>query len=235
MQKKDWKKKILITGGSGGIGASIARKFFDQNWKVAVADIQKPQQDQDDFSFFSADVSKADDIDRLYKDVKEELGIPEVLVLNAGRGIQEKLTEGDPDKWQEIININLMGALRCIRAFVPEMLEKKDANVVFISSVAAGQPHQYGGIYTATKTALEAVAETLRLETLPDLNVTVISPGITDTNFFSNQLSGDNSVKSLDMGWLLPEEIAEDVFYAVSRRKGSSINKIITRPIKQSF
>lgn len=228
------KRKILITGGAGGIGAAIAKKFSNHNWQVAVADIKKPQNDSNPL-YFSVDISKKEEIDCLYGEVKNSMGIPHVLVLNAGRGIQEKLTEGDPEKWKEIIDLNLMGALRCIRAFVPEMLEQKNSHVLFVSSVAAGQPHEYGGIYSATKTALEVVAETLRLETLPDLKVSVISPGIANTGFFKNQVSGHSNVEELDMGYLEPEEIAEDVFYMVNRKSSSSINKIITRPLKQSF
>jgi NADP-dependent 3-hydroxy acid dehydrogenase YdfG len=86
-----------------------------------------------------------------------------------------------------------------------------------------------------TKTALEVIAETLRLETLPHINVTVVSPGITDTAFFENQVSGQTSVEQLNMGAISPEEIAQDVLYAIKKKKGTSINKIITRPLAQSF
>lgn len=234
MQKDAFSNKILITGGTSGIGAAIAKKFRDQKWKVLIADLKEPK-DDNELNFCRTDVSSAKDIQGLYKCAKEKIGVPDVLVINAGKGIRERLAEGDPEKWQEVINTNLMGALRCIRAFVPEMLERKSGNVVFISSVAANQPHEYGGIYSATKTALDIIAETLRLETLPHLNITVISPGITDTKFFKNEISGDISIDELNMGSIAPEEIAEDVFYAVGKRKNTSINKIITRPVKQSF
>src|SRR5690606_34492370 len=101
-----------------------------------------------------------------------------------------KLTEGDPEGWKEIMDTNLMGALYFIRLFVPEMLEQKRGNVIFVSSVAAGRGFPYGGIYAASKTALDVIAETLRLETLPLIKVTTICPGLTDTDFFSNTLGG---------------------------------------------
>lgn len=90
----------------------------------------------------------------------------------------------------KIIDLNVMGALRCIRAFVPAMLERENGHIVFISSVSASQPHPYGGIYSAAKTALEVIAETLRQETLPHLNVTVVSPGVTNTNFLLMRFRG---------------------------------------------
>ncbi|MFZ0490687.1 MAG: SDR family oxidoreductase [Salegentibacter sp.] len=227
-------RRALVTGGSSGIGKAIAEKFSAEGIEVRIADKTEYHGNAENISFKSCDVTRAGDINALFAWSHEKKD-PDILVINAGQGIQEKLTEGDPEKWQKVVDTNLMGALRCIRAFVPAMLEKKKGHVVIISSVAANQPHPYGGIYSATKTALEVVAETLRLETLPHISVTVVSPGITDTSFFKNQISGNSSVKELDMGAISPEEIAKDVFYAISKKGGSSINKIITRPINQSF
>lgn len=235
MQKADLPKTALITGGSNGIGLAIANKFSEAEIKVAIADVADYKQKNNNILFKKCDVSQGKEIDELYSWTKENLGHPEILVINAGQGIREKLTEGDPEKWKRIIDINVMGALRCIRAFLPNMIDQKAGNVIFISSVAAGQPHPYGGIYSASKTALEVIAETLRLETLPHINITVVCPGITDTGFFSNQLSGNHSIKELNMGAITAEEIADDVFYAISKKKGTSINKIITRPVAQTF
>lgn len=235
MQKKRLPKLALVTGGSSGIGLSISKILAKENIEVIVADKQELQGEFSHIRFFVCDVGKSIDIDNLYKKISSEFGHPDVLVINAARGIQEKLAEGDPEKWQKIIDTNIMGALRTVRAFLPAMLERKYGHVIFISSVAANKPHSYGGIYSATKSALEVIAETLRIETIPFINVTVISPGITDTEFFSNQISGGGSAKDLKMGTISPEEIAEDVLYILSKKPGTSINKIITRPIEQEF
>lgn len=225
----------IVTGGSSGIGKAIAKKLAGENVKVVVADIEDHRENDPNLLFRKCDISKGEEIDQLYAWVFEEVGPPDILVLNAGQGIQEKLTEGDPEKWQRIMNINVMGALRTIRSFVPELLKRKRGNVVFVSSVSANNPHPYGGVYSASKTALEVIAETLRLETLPHINVTVISPGIVDTNFFQNQMSGNSTIEEMGMGAISPEEIAEDVWYAINKKAGTSINKIITRPIQQDF
>lgn len=232
MQKK---RLAIITGGSSGIGLAIAKKFATNNIKVISADIAEPKETTENISHRTCDISNSSNIDELYQWVTDNFGIPDVLILNAGRGIREKLSEGDPEKWQSIIETNVMGALRCIRAFIPGMLERKTGNVLFISSVSANQPHPYGGIYSASKTALEVIAETLRLETIPYINITVISPGITDTNFFENQISGSGSAEDHQRGSILPDDIAEDVFYSINKKPGTSINKIVTRPIAQEF
>lgn len=235
MSQKPSLKIALVTGGSSGIGQAIAQKLKEEGVKVIVADISAVETEEERIVYRKCDVSNAADIDRLYEWVSQHYGDPDFLILNAGQGIREKLTEGDPEKWQKIVHTNLMGPLRCIRAFTPAMIENKHGNVVFISSVSANQPHPYGGIYSATKTALEIVAETLRQESLPYLNVTVVSPGIVETDFFQNEISGGMSIEEMGMGSISPEEIAEDVWYALKKREGTSINKIITRPVSQNF
>ncbi len=228
-------KLAIITGGSSGIGRAIARKLQQEGITVIVADITEPSNEDQNLIFQKCDVTSSKEIDRLYAWVHENYGTPDFLILNAGQGIQEKLTEGDPEKWQKVIDTNLMGPLRFIRSFTPDMLQRKSGNVIFISSVSANQPHPYGGIYAASKTALEVVADTLRLETLPYLSVTVISPGIVDTDFFEHQISGNSNIEEIGMGHLSAEEIADDVLYAINKKKGSSINKIVTRPTLQTF
>lgn len=234
MNKEVSPKIAIVTGGSSGIGKAIAEKLHYEGVKVVVADINEGV-DKTGLHFKKCDVSNGKDIDELYGWVSDHLGKPDILILNAGQGIRERLTEGDPEKWQKVIHTNFMGPLRVIRSFVPDMLEMKKGNVVFISSVAANQPHPYGGIYSASKTALEVVAETLRLETLPHVNVTVVSPGIVDTKFFENEVSGNNRIEEMGMGAISSNEIAEDVWYALSKKQGTSINKIITRPTLQNF
>lgn len=235
MDNKASSKLAVVTGGNSGIGKAIAEKLSHCGIKVLIADVAASGEENPDISFKKCDVTNAGQVQAFFDWAITKHGYPDYLILNAGQGIQEKLTEGDPEKWENIILTNLMGPLRFIRAFTPQMIENKAGNVVFISSVSANQPHPYGGVYAASKTALEVIAETLRLETIPDINITVVSPGIVDTSFFRNQISGDTNIEEMGMGSISAEEIAEDVWYALSKKKGTSINKIITRPTLQNF
>jgi NADP-dependent 3-hydroxy acid dehydrogenase YdfG len=211
---------------------AIKNKFNSNHIKVALTDIIIPTGITS--PFLECDIRDAKQIEYLYQWVNNIIGVPDILVLNAGVGIKEKLYEGDPEKWQTVFDTNVMGTLRCIRAFVPGMLERKSGHIVFVSSVSANQPHIYGGIYCASKTAIDIIAETLRLETLPYLSVTTISPGATDTDFFENQIAGaSDEYKTCDL--IDPTEIAEDVYYAINNNQSRSINKIITRPLIQKF
>jgi len=200
-----------------------------------VADIApKPESAADIFSF-SCNITQAAAINQLYQDVHNAIGAPDILISNAGQGIHEKLTEGDPEKWKQVIELNLLGALRLVRAFVPGMLAAGAGDVVFLSSVSAGQAFPYGGIYAATKSALETVAETLRLETLPTVRVITIAPGVTDTNFFNNTISGFHTAEDIGYGALTPQTVADAVLYALCQPPEVSVNHITLRPSLQPF
>lgn len=225
----------IVTGGSSGIGKAISLKLAQEGITVIIADIVFPDHMHENIHFRLCNVTLGDEVDALYQWVQDNIGTPDILVLNAGRGIHEKLTEGDPEKWFYIFNLNVMGALRLVRSFVPKMVERESGKVIFISSVSASNPYTYGGIYSASKAALETVAETLRLETSPHINVSIIAAGITETEFFEHQISGSNSVESIGMGSLACEDIADDVWYAINKNGEASINKIVTRPLGQTF
>ncbi|WP_164890995.1 SDR family oxidoreductase [Botryobacter ruber] len=228
-------RKALVSGGSSGIGRSIASRLSAAAVQTAVADIKPAADLPGQISFFSCDVTSGPAINALYAQVQQEMGTPDILVCSAGQGIHEKLAEGDPEKWQQIINLNLMGALRLVRAFVPGMLEKGRGDVVFISSVSAQQAYPYGGVYAATKAALEVVAHTLRQEVLPTIRVSVVAPGVTDTSFFENTISGFHTAEDIGYGTISPDDVAEAVLYALSQPEGVSVNQITIRPTAQPF
>ncbi len=220
----------IVTGGSSGIGSAVCTRLLQDNYRVVNADIQ-PQKESysNNYHYLNCDISVPEHVDEL-SNLIMQLGEPEVLVLNSGIGIHEKLREGDPEKWVKVINVNLCGTLRIIRAVLPFM---KVGNVIFLSSVSSARPHSYGGVYAATKSALDTVAETLRLEEMPDIGVTVISPGVVDTPFFDNMLSGAHSVESIGYGAIDSSEIADAIVFILNQKKGTVINNITIRPAGQ--
>ncbi len=220
----------VVTGGSSGIGRSVCSRLLKEGYRVINADVQAPEGEASYYyHYLKCDISMPGQIQEL-SSLIQQLGTPELLVLNAGVGIHEKLREGDPEKWVKVINVNLCGTLRVIRAVLPFM---KKGNVIFLSSVSSDRPHPYGGVYTATKSALDTIAETLRQEEMPEIGVSKISPGIVDTQFFNNMISGSNSVESIGWGAIHPDEIADAVAYILNQKKGTVINTITIRPAGQ--
>lgn len=222
----------IVTGGSLGIGRSICTRLQSKNYKVINADIRPPKEGPaGNYHYINCDIKLPDQVQELSNLIQME-GQPEVLVLNAGLGVHEKLREGDPEKWAEVINVNICGTLRVIRAVLPFM---NRGHVIFLSSVSSSRPHPYGGVYAATKSALDTIAETLRQEELPEIGVTVISPGVVNTPFFNNMLSGSHTVESIGWGSIESEEVADAVIYVLSQKKGTVINNITLRPAAQQL
>ncbi len=227
----------VVTGASSGIGKAIAELLIHNGAFVANADIQEPAfaHMPDRYLFRRTDIGSGEEVQQFYDHVNSRIGTPSILICNAGRGIHERIAEGDPDKWFRVINTNLMGNLRVLRSFLPEMLSTGKAEIVFTSSVAARQAYEYGGIYSATKAAIDMVAETLRLELKETARVTVVAPGVVESAFFHNMESGGPTVESIGYGALSAQEVAEAVVFALTRPRGQVINNITLRPIRQSF
>lgn len=226
-------RKALVTGGSSGIGYSVVKKFCGENIETAFADVSTPKTIPRGSHYFHTDVTDGKDVQELYGKVRKSMGIPDILVCNAGRGIHETLSEGDPEKWIKIFAVNVFGTLRIIRAFLPDMRRDKLGDIVFISSVSARSPYEGGAIYSGTKSALEAIAETLRLEVQPSIRVTTIVPGVVNTNFFKNMVHGTQTPESIGWGAIEPDQIADAIFYAVTRPQSIVLNNVVIRPVAQ--
>lgn len=224
-------RRAVVTGGSSGIGKCIVKKFARAGFQTATGDIKECENLPG--HFFSVDFTQPDQINHFIQDVREAIGSPDILVCNAGRGIHEKLVEGNPDSWEEVFKLNVFSTFRLIRAFVPEMVKNGGGDVVLVSSVSSLSTYPYGGIYSATKAAVDKLAETLRLEIQPDVRVSVVRPGVVDTDFFESMISGTQTPEDIGWGALNPEKIAETVHFVVTQPGDVMLNEIVIRPIAQ--
>lgn len=222
-------RSAVVTGGGAGIGLAIARRLQARGDTVMVADLQPPP--EPGLAFHATDLRRQDDVDACFAACSPLLPSLSTLVCCAGRGIHERLAEGDPRKWANIFDINVMGALRMIRVFVPA-LTRTCGDVVIIGSVGAHRTHPWGGVYNASKAALESLAETLRLEMQPDVRVTLISPGVVDTGFFEAMGSGTDA-DSIGFGCLHADDIADAALFALERPPHAAVNQLTMRPRAQ--
>jgi NADP-dependent 3-hydroxy acid dehydrogenase YdfG len=225
------KNAAVVTGASSGIGKVVLEKISERFKTCYNLDINPPS---DNSSFYiHSDIADIEDVNEAVEKFTQSGNKLEALILCAGIGVHEKLAEGDPLKWKRVIDTNLVGNLNVLRAFIPFMDEGGD--IIFLSSVAAGQPYEYGGVYAATKTALNVIAETLRLETGENIRVSIVEPGSVETNFMKNTISGARDEKDLPFGSLKPDSVAQSVIFILDQPAGVSVNKLILRPSDQSF
>jgi len=193
----------LVTGGGRGIGASIARELAGAGARVAVAartreQVEETAQETGGFAL-EVDVSDREAVKRMVAVVERELGPIDLLAANAGvAGGSGPLGESDPDEWWHVFEVNVLGVYLCCRAVVPGMLERGHGRVVITGSGAGYLPGSINTAYSASKAAVNRLAETLA-ESLREtpVRVFIFSPGLVQTEL--------TSAVSDDAPWTPPE------------------------------
>jgi NAD(P)-dependent dehydrogenase (short-subunit alcohol dehydrogenase family) len=178
-------KRVLVTGGTKGIGEAIVRRFVLSGASVATTARSEAAHGQDSTLFIKADLGTARGVQNVVDRIQQEWGGLDVLVNNAGgtetkAGGFEVLTDED---WQGILEVNLLAAVRLDRAFLPGMIERKSGVVIHISSVAHRLPFPNSTLaYAAAKAALTTYSKGLAKAVAPKgVRVTTISPGFIET------------------------------------------------------
>jgi serine 3-dehydrogenase len=237
---------ILITGASSGIGEACARSFAASGQALLLLARRKERLDRlakelsskCEVHVFELDVRDRAAIEKLVKDQSKLFSRVSVLVNNAGlaRGLST-FQAGDPADWDTMIDTNIKGLLYMTRAVLPYMIQAREGHVVNLGSVAGFWTYPKGNIYNATKFAVRALTEGLRL----DLNgtgirVTEISPGMVETEFSEVRLGDAAKAKAVYAGMepLVAQDIAEAVLWAVQRPSRVNVQEIILYPTDQA-
>jgi uncharacterized protein len=182
-----WTDKVaLVTGGSSGLGRMIAETFQGAGAKVVIAGLEagaaektaaEMQTAGGEVRGIQADITRQEDVDRLFKEALARFGRLDVLVNNAGRSMRGKVLDTTPEQFRELMDLNLIALVRCTRAAVPHLLKQR-GHVVNIGSLAAKSAARWVGAYPATKHAVAAYSQQLRLElALEGLHVLLVCPG----------------------------------------------------------
>ena len=182
-----WQDKVvLVTGGSSGLGRVIAEAFAEAGANSAIVGLEQPQVEQAakemqaggaDVLGIHADITRQEDVDRLFTQTLDRFGRLDVLVNNAGRSMRGKVLDTTPEQFRDLMELNLIALVRCTRAAVPHLLRQR-GHVVNIGSLAAKSAARWVGAYPATKFAVAAYSQQLRLELGPQgLHVLLVCPG----------------------------------------------------------
>jgi NAD(P)-dependent dehydrogenase (short-subunit alcohol dehydrogenase family) len=182
-----WRNKVvLVTGGSSGFGRVIAETFASAGTKTAIAGLEtepltraarEMQSAGFDVLGVHADITRQDDVDRLFAQTLDRFGRLDVLVNNAGRSMRGKLLDTTAEQFRDLMELNLIALVRCTRAAIPHLLKRR-GHVVNIGSLAAKSAARWVGAYPATKFAVAAYSQQLRLELgRSGLHVLLVCPG----------------------------------------------------------
>lgn len=242
-------KTVLITGASSGIGKACAYAFAKEGANIIIGArrverLEKIKNEiEDKYSVkvlaIKLDVTNREEVVTSIAGLNDEWKNIDILINNAGlgRGLN-KLYEDNPEGWDEMIDTNIKGLLIVTKEVVKGMIERKDGHVINIGSIAGHQAYPGGSVYCATKHAVRAITESLRMETLEHkIRVSTVDPGMVETEFSDVRFYGDkekakNVYKGLEP--LTGDDIAETVLFCATRPKHVNINEIIVMPSAQA-
>jgi short-subunit dehydrogenase len=191
-------KTVIVTGASSGIGRETAIAFARAEAKLVLASRNEAALNELAAELapvsrrvlvVPTDVTQRATVEAMAKQAAQEMGSIDILVNNAGLGLNALLAEGSMTNIRRLFEVNVFGALHCIQAVVPYMKQQGSGQIINVSSLAGKIATPRNGAYAATKFALIAISDSLRLELAEyGIAVTTIYPGITKTPFADNVL-----------------------------------------------
>jgi 3-hydroxy acid dehydrogenase/malonic semialdehyde reductase len=233
----------LVTGASSGIGAATARALAGAGARLVLAARRTER-----LAALAAELAHGGaPAEVVALDVRDAASMDRALagrefhiaVANAGLGLGlTKLPEGDPADWATMIDTNVKGVLHTIRAVLPAMRRRGAGDLVLLGSVAGRQVYPGGNVYNATKHAVRALYEALRLDNLgTGVRFTTVDPGMVETEFSLVRYAGDaEAARKVYQGLtpLTPADVADAILYAVTRPPHVNVGELVLWPTAQA-
>ncbi|KAJ1644517.1 hypothetical protein J3B02_000229 [Coemansia erecta] len=226
-------KNVLITGASSGIGEACAYQFAAAGANVILtarrADRLGEVQSKISANWpkvnvhtATLDVRSSAEVEKVISSIPTNLSAIDILVNNAGMALGVKpVSEVSNEEIDAMIDTNVKGLLYVTRAVLKGMKERKSGHIIMMGSIAALTGYMNGSIYCATKSAVRAITESLRAETIGvPIKITEIKPGMVETEFSVIRYGGDKSKADAVYRGIEPmtaEDVAETVVFAASR------------------
>ena len=239
-------KVVIITGASSGLGEATARRLAKNGAKLMLAArrenrlqklVSEIEQDGGTAKYQVTDVTDRSAVETLVKATKEAYGKIDVLVNNAGLMPLSPLAEIKVEEWEKMVDVNIKGVLYGIAAVMPVMLQQESGHIINLSSVAGHKVFPGGAVYCATKFAVKAISEGIRLESEGKIRSTNISPGVVDTELTST-ISDEKTAKNVEQMYSVAidaDAIARAITFAIEQPEDVDINEMIIRPTKQEL
>ena len=242
-------KTILITGATSGIGEATANLFAENGYQLIITGRRKEKLEQLANTLSSQyncpvmalnfDIADQKACENAINSLPPQFKKIDVLLNNAGLAAGlNPIQEGLLSDWESMIDINLKGLLYITRLVAPIMTAQRSGHIVNISSVAGKENYANGNVYCATKHAVDSLSQTMRIDLLQHgVKVTNIAPGMVETEFSLVRFKGDDKrAKNVYVGLtpLSAHDIAEAIYWAVSRPDHVNISDIVITPKAQA-
>lgn len=243
------KQKIaLITGATSGIGLETARVLAQNNYALVLTGrrlerLEKLKHELEktgtSICLLNFDVRSKQEVDQALASLPEEWKAIDVLVNNAGLAAgMDTVAKADVNDWETMIDTNMKGLLYVSQTISNWMIERQQGHIVNISSIAGKEAYPMGSVYCGTKHAVEAISKAMRIELAPhNIKVSTISPGAVETEFSLVRFKGDQQRADKVYDGFTPldaKDIAESIYFVVSRPAHVNIDDILIMPTAQA-
>lgn len=239
-------KVAIVTGASSGIGEATARLLAKNGAQVVLGArridrleaIAKNIRAEGGIAEYRAlDVTQRSQLEDIVKFAQTKFDRVDVLINNAGVMPLSALDQLKVDEWDRMIDVNIKGVLYGIAAVLPVMKAQKSGQIINLSSIGGHAVSPTAAVYCATKFAVGAISEGLRQEVGGDIRVTVISPGVTESEL-ANSISDEAARKGIQEFRRLcipAEAIARSILFAIDQPDDVDISEIIVRPTASPY
>jgi NADP-dependent 3-hydroxy acid dehydrogenase YdfG len=239
-------KVVIITGASSGLGEATAKRLAASGAKLMLAARREDRLKElvavitksgGTATYRVTDVVNRAQVQTLAKETLTTYGRIDVLINNAGLMPLSPLDQVKVEEWDQMIDVNIKGVLYGIAAVLPIMRQQKSGHVINLSSVAGHKVFPGSAVYCATKYAVRAISEGLRLESNGEIRSTNISPGavateLTTTITDKDTAAGINQLYALAID---ADAIARAIAYTIEQPSDVDVNEIIIRPTRQEL
>jgi ribitol 2-dehydrogenase len=230
-------KVVAITGAASGIGLACARRLLAAGAHVFLVDRDAkalegllPELGSNAHALI-IDLLDPSSVAEMMPQILQKKGQLDIFHANAGSYVGGALASGDPNAWDRMLNLNINAVFRSVHAVLPHMIERKTGDILVTSSVAGVVPVVWEPVYTASKHAIQAFVHTVRRQVIKDgLRVGAVLPGPVVTALIKDWPKDKLDAELAAGGLLLPEEVAEAVFFMLSRPRNVTIRDLVILP-----
>tara|TARA_R110002012_G_scaffold322083_1_gene554907 strand:+ start:86666 stop:87421 length:756 start_codon:yes stop_codon:yes gene_type:complete len=240
------KKIALITGATSGIGRATAHEFAKHGIHLILCGrrqerldtIKSTLQKQTEVHTLNFDVRDLEAAQTAFESLPEAFKQIDILINNAGNAHgMDTIQDGNVDDWDAMMDINVKGLLYVSKLIMPQMIARESGHIINIGSSAGKEVYPKGNIYCASKHAVLAITEGMRMDLNPySIKVCAINPGLVETEFSQVRFKGGKQADNVYKGFkaLQPEDIADIIYFAISRPAHVNIADLLVFPTAQA-
>ncbi|MFC5461809.1 SDR family oxidoreductase [Massilia niabensis] len=239
-------KVVLVTGASSGIGEATARYLAARGMHLVLgarrterleALAERIRAEGGSAVVSTLDVTSLESMQQFADVALQRHGRIDVLVNNAGVMPLSKLEALKVDEWNRMIDVNVRGVLHGIAAVLPVMQRQRSGQIINLASIGAYTVSPTAAVYCATKFAVAAISEGLRQEVGADIRVTVVSPGVVESELAESisDAAGREEMRTFRQVAIKPEAVARTVDFAIAQPADVDVSEIIVRPTASPF